>query len=56
MSLENTLTKIQEKQKGFFQIKEDQNGQRFWNGIHVKITGVSRVERKGKNIIKSPNL
>ena len=33
VSLEITLTNMKDKQKGFFNIKEDKNGQRYWNGI-----------------------
>ena len=47
---------MKEKQKRFFQIKEDQNGQRFWNGILLEISGDSRVEIKGKRFIITPNL
>ena len=35
VELENTLTNMKDQQKGFFKIKEDENGQRFWNGIPV---------------------
>ena len=31
--LENTLTNMKEKEKGFFIIREDKNRQRYWNGI-----------------------
>ena len=47
---------MKEKQKGFFQIKEDQHGQRFWNGISVEISGVSRIEIKGKSLNITPKL
>ena len=44
------------KQKGFFKIKEDQNGERFWNGIPVEISGDSRIEIKSKDFKITPNL
>ena len=47
---------MKNKQKGLFKIKEDQNGQRFWNGILVEISGDSRFEIKGKNFNITPNL
>ena len=47
---------MKEKQKGFFQIIDDQIGQRFWNGIPVEKSGDSRVEIKGKNFNITPNL
>ena len=56
VSLENTLTNMKDKQKGFFKIIEDQNGQRFWNGIPVEISGDSRIEIKGSDFNISPNL
>ena len=56
VSLENTLTNMKEKQKGFFKIREDRNGQRYWNGIPVNIPGDSRVEIHGKNFNITPNL
>ena len=56
MELENTLTNMKEKEKGFFKIEEDQNGQRFWNGIPVEISGDSRIEIKGKDFNITPNL
>ena len=56
MSLENTLKNMKEKQKGFFKIREDQNGQRYWNGIPVDILGDSSVEMKGLNFNITPNL
>ena len=54
VSLENTLTNKKEKQKGFFQ-KKDQNGQRFSNGKPVEKSGDSRFEIKGKNFNITPN-
>ena len=47
---------MKEKQKRFFQKKEDQNGQRNRNGIPVEISIDSRVEIKGKTFNISPNL
>ena len=35
---------MKEKQKGLFQIKEDEKGQRLWNEIPVETSGDSRVE------------
>ena len=54
--LENTLTNMKDKQKGFFKIEEDQNGQRFWNGIPVEILGDSRNGIKGKDFNTTSNL
>ena len=56
VSLENTLTNMKEKEKGFFKTTEDENGQRFWNGIPVEISGDSRIEIKGKDFNITPNL
>ena len=56
VSLENTLTNMKDKQKGFFKITEDENGQRFWNGIPVEISSDSRVEIKGKSFNITANL
>ena len=56
VSLENTLTNMKDKQKGFFKIKEDKNGQRFWNGKPVEISHDSRFEMKGKDFYITPNL
>ena len=56
VSLENTLTNMKDKEKGFFKIEEDQDGQRFWNGIPIDISGDSRIEIKGKNFIITRNL
>ena len=47
---------MKEKEKGFFKITEDENGQRFWNGIPVVISGDSRIEIKGKDFNITPNL
>ena len=56
VSLENTLINMKDKEKGFFKITEDENGQRFWNGIPVVISGDSRIEIKGKDFNITPNL
>ena len=56
VSLENTLTNMKDKQKGFFEIEEDENGQRLWNGIPVEISGDSRIKIKGKVYNTTPNL
>ena len=56
VSLENTLTNMKNKQKVFFKIEEDENGQRLWNGIPVEISGDSRIEIKGKDFNITPNL
>ena len=56
VSLENTLTNMKEKQKGFFKMEENQNGQRFWIGIPVEILGDSTIEIKGKDFNVTPNL
>ena len=47
---------MKDQQKGFFKIEEDGNGQRFWNGIPVEISGDSRIEIKGKDFNITPNL
>ena len=56
VSLENTLTNMKNKEKGFFKIREDKNGQRYWNGVPVNISGDSRIEIDGKNFNISPDL
>ena len=55
MSLENTLTNMKEKEKGFFNSTKE-NGQRFLNGLPVNISGDSRIEIKGKDFNITPNL
>ena len=55
VSLENTLTNMKDKEKGFFKITEE-NGQRFWNGKPVNISGDSRIEIDGINFNKTPDL
>ena len=56
VSLEKTLTNMKNKEKGFFKIREDKNGQRYWNGIPVNISGDSRIEIDGKNFNITPDL
>ena len=56
VSLENTLTNMKEKEKGFFKIREDIIGQRYWNGLPVDILGDSRIEIEGENFNITPNL
>ena len=56
VSLENTLIIMKEKEERFFKIEEDQNGQRFWKGIPVELSGDSRIEIKGKHFNITPNL
>ena len=55
VSLENTLTNMKDKEKGFFKITEE-NGQRYWNGKPVNIPGDSRIEIEGVNFNITPNL
>ena len=55
VSLENTLTNMKDKEKGFFKIMEE-NGQRFWNGKPVNISGDSRIEIDGVNFNITPDL
>ena len=55
MSLENTLTNMKNKEKGFFKITEE-NGQRYWNGKPVNIPGDSRIEIEGIDFNITPNL
>ena len=56
VSLENTLTNVKNKEKGFFKIREDKNGQRYWNGIPVDVSGDSSVEIKGTKFNITDNL
>ena len=56
MSLENTLTNMKEKEKGFFKIREDIDGQRYWNNLPIEILGDSRIKIEGKNFNITPNL
>ena len=55
VSLENTLTNLKDKEKGFFKIREDKDRQRYWNGIPVNILGDSRIEIDGKNFNTTDN-
>ena len=55
VALENTLTNMKEKEKGFFNITEV-SGQRYWNGIPINISGDSRIEIKNKEFNITPNL
>ena len=56
VSLENTLTNMKDKEKGLFKIREDKDGQRYWNGIPIQIQRDSIVEVKGKNFNITRNL
>ena len=56
VSLENTLTNMKEKEKGFFKIREEIKGQTYWNGLPVDILGDSRMEIEGENFNITPNL
>ena len=56
VSLENTLTNMKDQQKGFFKVEEDENRQRFWNGIPINVSGDSRIEIKRKDFNITPNL
>ena len=47
---------MKDKDKGFFRIEEDENGQRFWNGILIDISGDSRIKIKRKDFNITPNL
>ena len=55
VSLENTLTNMKNKEKGFFKITEE-NGQRYWNGKPVNIPGGSKIEIEGIDFNITPNL
>ena len=55
VSLENTLINMKDKEKGFFKITEE-NGQRFWNGKPINISGDSRIEIDGINFNITPDL
>ena len=56
VSLENTLTNMKDKERGFFKITEEENGQRYWNGKAVNISGSSKIEIEGENFNITPNL
>ena len=47
---------MKDKQKGSFKKIEDENGQRFWNGIPVEISVYSRIEINGITFNLTPNL
>ena len=53
--LENTLTNMKDKEKGFFKIIEE-NGQRYWNGKPVNIPHDSIIEIEAENFNITPNL
>ena len=55
-SLENTLTNMKDKEKRFFKIRVDKDGQRYWNGIPIQTPRDSIVEVKGKNFNITTNL
>ena len=55
-SLENTLTKMKNGQKGFFKIREDKDGQRYWNGKPIQTPRDSIIEVEGKEFNITPNL
>ena len=56
VSLENTLTNMAKNEKGFFKIREDKNGQRYWNGLPIQTPRHSIVEVDGINFNITPNL
>ena len=56
VSLENTLTNMKDREKGIFKIREDKDGQRYWNGVPIEIPGDSRLKIKGKNFNITHNL
>ena len=47
---------MKDKEKGFFKIGEDKDGQRYWNGLPVDILGDSRIKIEGKKFNITPNL
>ena len=47
---------MKEKQKRFFQVKENKDAQRFWNGTPVETSGEPKVEIKNKNFNKTPKI
>ena len=55
-SLENTLSNMKEKEKGYSKIGEDKDGQRYWNGLPIQTPSDSIVEVKGKKFNITPNL
>ena len=56
VSLENTLTNMKDREKEFFYIIKDKDGQRYWNGIPIQTPRDSIVEVKGKTFIITTNL
>ena len=55
-SLENTLTNMKNNEKGFFKLREDKYGQRYWNGKPIHTPHDSIVEVEDKNFNITPNL
>ena len=47
---------MEEREKGFFKIREDKNRQRLWNGIPIQTPRDSIVEVEGKKFNITPNL
>ena len=47
---------MKEKERGFFKIREGKDGQRYWNGLPVYISGDSRIEIEGEIFNITPNL
>ena len=56
VSLENTLTNMKDNEKGFFKVREDEYGQRYWNNEPIEIAGDTKLKIKGKNFNITPNL
>ena len=56
MSLENTLKNMKNEQKGFLKVREDKDGQRYWNGIPIQTPRDSLVEVKVKKCKITTNL
>ena len=56
VGLENTLTNMKDREKGFFKIREDKDGQRYWNNELIEIAGDTKLKIKGKNFNVTPNL
>ena len=46
---------MKDKEKGFFKIRE-KDGQRYWNGKPVNISGDTRINIEGENFNITPNL
>ena len=47
---------MKNEQKRFFKIREDKDGQRYWNGIPIQTARYPIVEVKGKNFNITTNL